>query len=246
MPAQSGYGPPPGNGANVGGSERHTVRVGQLGPEEVEARGDQGDDVVRARGGVGVGVDDREVAAERVAGIERDVDHRRDPVLGEERRAPLRAAVEAVLERADSVEARAMGEWVVEPGALEWVADVDHRDEPGAYVGVVEADHVARARGDMRGPRPGEAVGLLLLQHAGLLPLAGACLDGVPELVCEHDGHGLLAEQVDEIGQALGVVVGHEVAVDAVERGALEHVLVGRSRASRSPGWVRRAPGSAA
>ena len=63
----------------------------------------------------------------------------------------------------------------------------------------------------------------------GLLGLVGAELDGVAELVGEHHSHGRLAELGDELRQQFGVVVCHEIAVEAVEGVAL-HIDVERLR----------------
>jgi hypothetical protein len=84
------------------------------------------------------------------------------------------------------------------------VAHLDHRDDAGLDLGIVEAEQVALAARDVGGPRAGEAVGLLLgvdraqpdVEHAG------AGLDGVAVLVRGHHTDGGDAEPLDEVGQA--------------------------------------------
>ena len=92
----------------------------------------------------------------------------------------------------------------------------------------------ASPRQHVRRPRPGEAVGLLLGVHGGLVAVevAGAALDGVAELVGEHDGDHRRPVGVGELGEhPLGaVVVGHEVALVAVEGAVVGHLLVGGGR----------------
>ena len=146
---------------------------------------------------------------------------------------------EAVLERADPIEPGAVrvrsSIWPPScTGSRTWIIG----DQPAADVVVGEVDHVALAAGDVRRPGAGEAVGLLLLEDRRLVELAGAGLDGVAELVGQHDADGGLAELVDELGQQLGVVVDDEVAVAAVERVALD-VGVRRLRRCRSRGSAR-------
>ena len=107
------------------------------------------------------------------------------------------------------------------PTELDGIADLDHGDQPAADVVVGELDDVALAACDVRRPRAGEAVGLLLFEDRRLPELVGPELHGMAELVRQHDGDRRLTELVDELRQQVGVVVGHEVAVDAVERVAL-------------------------
>ena len=71
------------------------------------------------------------------------------------------------------------------------------------------------------------------LRIVGSLELVGAGLHGVAELVGQHHGDRRLPEIVDELRQQLGVVVDHEVAVDAVEGVAL-HVEVRGLRCAAS------------
>ncbi|MCB0956042.1 MAG: aminopeptidase P family N-terminal domain-containing protein, partial [Ilumatobacter sp.] len=77
-------------------------------------------------------------------------------------------------------------------------------------------------------PCPGEAVRLLLLEDGRLVPPAvHAGLHGVAELMGQHHAHGLLAQLRHQCGQQLLVVVGHEVAEDAVERVHLDVGVLG-------------------
>ena len=65
---------------------------------------------------------------------------------------------------------------------------------------VGELDGVAFAAGDVGGPCSGEAVGLLFFEDGRLLVLVGAELNGMPELVGQHDGDSGLPELIDELG----------------------------------------------
>ena len=219
------------------------VAVGKLfGPEAVQAAGEQRDDILRPSRRVGVRVDQRQVAGVGVADIERDADQLGLAAVGEERLASFGATDEAVLKGADAVETGAMGTFVDPTLELHRITNLDHGDQPAAHVGITEVETVALAAGDVRSPRPGEAVGLLLLEHRRLLELAGPGLHGVAELVGQHHRHRRLAELIDQLGQQLGVVVDHEVAFDAVEGVAL-HVDVAGVLRGATPGDALRAVG---
>ena len=83
-----------------------------------------------------------------------------------------------------------------------------------------------------RGPRAGEAVGLELEQTVA--PVVPArVLDGVPELVGEHDAEGEAAELLVEVGDEVHVVPRDEVGARAVE-GVLGDVVVGRAAGCRT------------
>ena len=94
----------------------------------------QRDDVGRAVGRVGIGIDEGQVATVRIAGLERDVDELVFAALGEEGLAALRTAVEPVLKGADAIEAGAVRVLVDLPAELHRIADLDHRDQTAADV----------------------------------------------------------------------------------------------------------------
>ena len=228
MPAHVGYGPAVGNARERGCREGHAVGFGQRHPELVESLGDERDDVDRAIGGIGIRVVERQIAGVGVERVELDVDERADAVVGEERRATCRAAFEAVLERADAVEARAVCIRARQTTGLDRVADVDHRDQAGAHGGVVEGDQVAAAGGDVGSPRTGEAVGLLLLEYAGVPSPARAWM-AWPNSWASTTATASWPSMVDQMhGRPVEVVVGHEVADDAVERRTGLDVFVAR------------------
>ena len=202
-------------------------------PVPGEVLGQQRDDVGRAVGRVGIGIDERQVAIVRVARVERDVDELVFTVLGEEGLAALRAADEAVLERADAIEARcrASSRRSVPPnctGSRTWIIAI----RPPLMSLSVNLMTSLSPRDDVRRPRPGEAVGLLFFEDGRLLELVGAELHGMPELVGQHDRDSGLPELIDELRQQVGVVVDHEVAVDAVEGVVLDVEVRGLGRAA--------------
>ena len=90
--------------------------------------------------------------------------------------------------------------------------------------------------------RAGEAVRLLLEVHGLVLVVPRAFLDRVAPLVREHERRRERAERIGELRHEASVVVGDEVAVQAVERVAL-HIrvdgalsLAGRDRDAGSRG----------
>ena len=118
---------------------------------------------------------------------------------------------EAVLEGADPVEGRAVGERV---DRRRW-CPAGSRTKIMALSAFLRSSSEngsvgALAPSDVGDPGAGEAVGLLL--HVDRLVLvAGAGLDGVTPFVGEHDADRDVAELIDELGDELGVVVGDEV-----------------------------------
>ena len=112
------------------------------------------------------------------------------------------------------------------------VGDGDEGDQSGADVLVAERQTSSLTIPDSPGPRPGEAVGLLFRvdRRHDRVEVAGAELHGVAELVGHHDGDDRRAEPLGEVvdDAELAVVVGHEVAIRAVERPVVADLLVAR------------------
>ena len=141
--------------------------------------------------------------------------------------ARRRTALEAVLERADPVERRAVGSAREYVDAKLTVLHGHHRGQAGLDVAVAELQIRRLAAGDVCRPRSREAVGLLLLvDHRLGRQHADPGLDRVTEFVREHDADGTVAEGLRQGGDQIEVVVGHVVAVAAVERVALGDVLL--------------------
>ena len=129
--------------------------------------------------------------------------------------APLDALLVALDERADPVEAGAVGRGVLGRRAHA-VAQVEEARHRLVEVGQADLEELGVARLHVRGPRAGEAVGLELRHDRGALG-AGPGLDGVPELVGEHDAEREAAELLVEAGHEVHVVPRDQVGRRAVE-----------------------------
>ena len=144
--------------------------------------------------------------------------------------ATLEALLVALDERADAVEAGAVGGGVLGGGA-DAVAQLEEARHGLVEVVEGELEEVGVAGLDVGGPRAGEAVGLELGEDRGALG-AGAELDRVPELVGEHDAQREASELLVEAGDQVHVVPRDQVGRRA-EEGVLGDVaVVGRRLAA--------------
>ena len=106
-------------------------------------------------------------------------------------------------------------------GLARGVAQQEHRSEGGFEITRFQRECVA-ILGDVVEERAGEAVGLLFQVHGLLLVIARSVLDRVAPLVCEHERHRERPERLGEMWHQRDVVVGDEVALQAIERVAFD------------------------
>ena len=108
--------------------------------------------------------------------------------------------------------------------AADWpgrVAEEEHRPERRFEIARLQLERVAVV-GDVGEERAGEAVGLLLQVDGLLVTVPGTVLDPVTPLVREDERDRERAERLGEARHQRDVVVGDEVALQAVERVAAD------------------------
>ena len=113
--------------------------------------------------------------------------------------------------------------------AADWpgrVAQEEHRPERRFEIARFQLERIA-VLGDVGEERAGEAVGLLFQVDGLLVTVPGTILDPVAPLVREDERDRERAERLREAWHQRDVVVGDEVALQAVERVAVDVGVAG-------------------